>query len=89
MSRRESLPFRRDLVMLVMGAAGFGLTVWRQGAWPILLICAVTMAGPGVLQLWLLGRGTPDSPGSLPPASPEPLPPSPTPLPAPPAGESP
>jgi hypothetical protein len=73
--------------MLFVGAAGFGLTVWREGAWPILLICAVTMAGPGVLQLWLLGRGTEANPGLPPPPSPLPLPPPPTPLPAPPGVE--
>jgi sugar phosphate permease len=73
--------------MLVVGAISFGLTVWREGPWPILLICAATMAGPATVQLWLLGRGTPDSPGSPPLGSPEPSPPSPTPLPAPPGGE--
>lgn len=77
MTRRVP-PLRRDLVFLVLGGAWGTWTVITAGPWPLMLISAATMLGPGFLRLWLSDPSTGLNPGSplreLPEPSPSPLP---------------
>jgi hypothetical protein len=82
----QRVPLLRDLTCLLVGAAGFGHSVWTDGGWPPLLVSAALMAGPGVVQLWLAGR----TPGGGLSSAPEPsvlLPPSASPSSGPSAGD--
>lgn len=72
MTRRDLPPLRRDLAFLLLGGAWGTWTVLTAGPWPIMLISAATMLGPGFVRLWLLGPGTPASLGSPPPEPPPP-----------------
>lgn len=72
MTRRELPPLRRDIVFLIVGGAWGTYTVMTAGPWPLMLISAATMLGPGFLRLWLSGPGTASSPGLPPPGPPEP-----------------
>lgn len=78
MTLEARVPLLRDLISLVLGAAGFGHSVLTGAGWPPLLVSAALMAGPGAVQLWLAGR-TPGAGLSSVPASPEPPPLSPSP----------
>jgi hypothetical protein len=72
-SKRRGLPpFQRDLFFLVLGGGWGTWTVITAGPWPLMLISAATMLGPGFLRLWLSGPGTGLSPGSPEPEPPEP-----------------
>jgi hypothetical protein len=68
-SRRVLPPFQRDIFFLALGGAWGTWTVYTAGPWPLMLISAATMLGPGFLRLWLSGPGTR---GSLPSQRPEP-----------------
>lgn len=81
MTSQERQPLRRDLLFLVLGGAWGTWTVITAGPWPLMLISAATMLGPGFLRLWLSAPRTGASPPSLPPVPPEP-PPSPSPGPS-------
>ena len=74
MTRREMPPLRRDLFFLVTGAVWGTWTVLTAGPWPLMLISAATMLGPGFLRLWLSGPATGQVAGSPPPGPPEPSP---------------
>jgi hypothetical protein len=56
--RRVLPPLQRDLFFLVLGGAWGTYTVYTAGPWPLMLISAATMLGPGFLRLWLSGPGT-------------------------------
>lgn len=76
MNRRRALPpLQRDVFFLVLGGAWGTWTIYKAGPWPLMLISAATMLGPGFLRLWLSGPGTPGNRGSL-----EQEPPGPPPL---------
>lgn len=64
MSRRAIPPLQRDALFLVLGGAWGTWTVLTAGPWPLMLISAAVMLGPGFLRLWLSGPGTPDRFGS-------------------------
>lgn len=71
-SRRRVLPpLGRDALFLILGGAWGSYTVITAGPWPLMLISAATMMGPGFLRLWLSGPGTPVSLQSPPPGPPE------------------
>lgn len=72
MSRRARLPLQRDLFFLLLGGGWGTYTVATAGPWPLMLISAATMLGPGFLRLWLSGPGTGLSPGSPPEVPPGP-----------------
>lgn len=74
MTRQQLPPLRRDLVFLVLGGGWGTYTVVTAGPWPLMLISAATMLGPGFLRLWLSGPGTRASPGSELSEPPEPSP---------------
>lgn len=59
-------------MFLAIGGVWGTYTVVTAGPWPLMLISAATMLGPGFLRLWLSGPGTGPNPGSLPPGPPEP-----------------
>lgn len=89
-TERSLSPRLRDLTMLAAGFSGWVLTMWRDpGPWtvPIMLVCAATMAGVGVLRVYLTPPRTEDGGSSQVPGSPEPPPRSPLPSSASPAGE--
>jgi len=69
-SARRIPPFQRDVVFLLVGGTWGTVTILREGPWPLMLISAATMLGPGFLRLWLSGPGTRGSPPSGPPALP-------------------
>jgi hypothetical protein len=71
---QERQPLRRDLFFLVLGGAWGTWTVITAGPWPLMLISAATMLGPGFLRLWLSAPGTRGNPGLPPPEPPGPLP---------------
>lgn len=76
MNRRRVLPpLQRDIVFLILGGVWGTYTVYTAGPWPLMLISAATMLGPGFLRLWLSGPGTPGNRGSLgeAPSGPPPL----------------
>ncbi len=75
MSRRVVPPLQRDVVFLVVGGLWGTFIVLTAGPWPLMLISAGTMLGPGFMRLWLSGPGTQGSRGSL-----EQEPPGPPPL---------
>ena len=56
--RRSTAPLRRDVLFLTLGAGWGTWTVWTEGPWPIMLISAAVMLGPGFLRLWLSAPGT-------------------------------
>lgn len=58
MTRRELPPLRRDLFFLLLGGSWGTWTVVTAGPWPLMLISAATMLGPGFLRLWLSAPGT-------------------------------
>lgn len=58
MSKRVLPPLQRDLFFLVLGGGWGTWTVYTAGPWPLMLISAATMLGPGFLRLWLSGPGT-------------------------------
>lgn len=72
MSTRTPFPLRRDALFLFLGAAWGTVTILREGPWPLMLISAGTMLGPGFLRLWLSGTATAGKPPSLPAAPQEP-----------------
>ncbi len=72
MSRRALPPLQRDLFFLILGGAWGTWTVFTAGPWPLMLISAATMLGPGFLRLWLSGPGTARSLPSQPPEPPGP-----------------
>lgn len=86
MTLQQRVPWLRDIVCLGLGAGGFIHSLATGAGWPPLLMSAVLLAGPGVLQLWLAGH-TPGGGLSSVPASPEPPPLSSSPSPAPSAGD--
>jgi hypothetical protein len=67
-------------VFLILGGFWGTFTVLTAGPWPLMLISAATMMGPGFLRLWLSGPATGANFSSPPP---EPLPPSSSPSPGP------
>lgn len=64
MTRRALPPFQRDLFFLLIGGGWGTYTVITAGPWPLMLISAATMLGPGFMRLWLLRPGTALNPGS-------------------------
>ena len=72
MSRRVLPPFQRDIFFLGLGGAWGTWTVYTAGPWPLMLISAATMLGPGFLRLWLSAPGTRGSLSSQPPEPPPP-----------------
>lgn len=54
MTLQQRIPLVRDLVTLALGAGGFIHSVLTGADWPAFLVSAALMAGPGVVQLWLL-----------------------------------
>lgn len=59
MTRRRALPaLYRDLFCLFLGGGWGTYTVVTAGPWPLMLVSAVTMMGPGFLKVWLSGNGT-------------------------------
>lgn len=86
MTLQQRVPLVRDLITLALGAAGFTHSVLTAAGWPPLLVSAALMAGPGVVQLWLLGRTQGAASSSL-LASPDPPPPPSLPSSVPSAGE--
>lgn len=71
MVRKVLLPLRRDMFFLVLGGLWGTWTVITAGPWPLMLISAATMLGPGFLRLWLSGPGTERNHGSRRPELPE------------------
>jgi hypothetical protein len=71
-TRRALPPLGRDVFFLILGGSWGTFTVVTAGPWPLMLISAATMLGPGFLRLWLSGPGTVPSPGLPPPGPPEP-----------------
>jgi hypothetical protein len=67
--RRVLPPLGRDIFFLVLGGTWGTWTAYTEGPWPIMLISAATMMGPGFLRLWLSGPGT-GARLSLPPEEP-------------------
>lgn len=72
MTRGQLPPLRRDLFFLLLGGAWGTWTVLTAGPWPLMLISAATMLGPGFLRLWLSGPGTQAISGSPPSEPPGP-----------------
>lgn len=72
MSRRALPPLQRDLFFLILGGGWGTWTIYKAGPWPLMLISAAVMLGPGFLRLWLSGPGTRVSLQSPPPESPGP-----------------
>lgn len=72
MSRRALPPLKRDVLFLVLGAGWGTFIIYTSGPWPLMLISAATMLGPGFLRLWLSGPATRGSLPSPPPEPPEP-----------------
>lgn len=62
-TRRALPPLQRDIFFLVLGGVWGTYTVYTAGPWPLMLISAATMLGPGFLRVWLSERGMPDSLG--------------------------
>lgn len=58
MSRRALPALQRDIFCLALGGLWGSWTVYTAGPWPLMLISAATMMGPGFLRLWLSGPGT-------------------------------
>lgn len=58
MTRRALPPLRRDILFLVLGGGWGTFTIYTEGPWPLMLISAATMLGPGFLRLWLSAPGT-------------------------------
>jgi hypothetical protein len=73
-SGRRIPPLGRDALFLVAGLGWGTYTIVTKGPWPLMLISAATMLGPGFLRLWLSGPGTRDSPQSGTPVLPGPQP---------------
>jgi hypothetical protein len=71
-SRRALPPLKRDVLFLVLGAGWGTFTVYTEGPWPLMLISAATMLGPGFLRLWLSAPATRASLQLPPPEPPEP-----------------
>jgi hypothetical protein len=55
--RRVLPPWGRDIFFLALGGTWGTWTAYTEGPWPIMLISAATMMGPGFLRLWLSGPG--------------------------------
>lgn len=72
-------------MFLLLGGVWGSWTVLTAGPWPLMLISAATMLGPGFLRLWLSGPGTRGSLPSPPLGPPEQQPSS---LPGPPSALS-
>lgn len=79
---RRRPPLQRDVLFLLLGGGWGTYTVVTEGPWPLMLISAATMLGPGFLRLWLSGPGIRDSLQSPPQELPA-LPDSPSPGPSP------
>jgi len=58
---RRRPPLQRDVLFLLLGGAWGSYTVYTEGPWPLMLISAATMLGPGFLRLWLSRPGIADS----------------------------
>lgn len=56
------------MVFLLAGGAWGSYTVFTAGPWPLMLISAATMLGPGFMRLWISGAtpGSPSLPGPEP-----------------------
>ena len=61
MTRRALPALQRDVLFLVLGGGWGTYTVVTAGPWPLMLISAATMLGPGFLRLWLSRPGIVDS----------------------------
>jgi hypothetical protein len=68
-TRRGLPPLHRDVFFLGLGGAWGTWTIYTAGPWPLMLISAATMLGPGFLRLWLSGPGTRVNQQSQPPES--------------------
>ena len=72
MTRRALPALQRDVFFLILGGAWGTWTIYKAGPWPLMLISAAVMLGPGFLRLWLSGPGTRVSLQSRPPEPLEP-----------------
>jgi hypothetical protein len=57
-SKRTLPALQRDAFFLILGGMWGSWTVYTAGPWPLMLISAAVMLGPGFLRLWLSGPGT-------------------------------